>query len=232
MLLAVALAVAATSASADPPAPADEGKANDALALEFFERAETAYQRGRFLEAVDLLKRSYALRREPVIFYNLARAYEGLGDLDRAARAYEDFVKAEPDTPDRASIEARVANLRRTNAEREAAKASRPPPRKLSVVPWVVAGAGALGIGAGAVLEVLALGRHASANEEPAQLTAEADQRDAQRLATASGVAFVAAGVILAVGVVWGIVDVRLNASSRAAFVPAPGGVALRLPIP
>jgi tetratricopeptide (TPR) repeat protein len=231
-----ALAALLVAASFAGGARADA--AGDARALELFDKSEIAYQNGRFQEAVDLLRQAYELKKEPVLLYNLARAYEGLGDLDRAQKAYEDYLALQPNAKDKGSIEQRIVGLRRAIAEREAAKkraadaAKRPlpEPKKPSPLPWIVAGAGVAGIGAGAVLGVMSQKKHADARDEPAQLTAEADQKDAKSLATGASIAFIAGGIVAGVGVVWGVIDLGASSTGgRAAIVPWPGGVALRI---
>jgi tetratricopeptide (TPR) repeat protein len=227
--------VALTSAAA--PARAEEPGSVEAQALDLFDKSEASYQKGRFAEAARYLRDAYALRPEPVLLYNLARAYEGMGELEHAAHAYEDFLAAEPNAKDRASIETRVATLHNQIAERDAAqrRASAPPPKKVSPVPWIVAGAGAVGIGVGAVLAVSSANRHRDAIADTAQTIAEHDQDAAKSLATAANVAFIAGGVAAAIGVVWGLLDLRAVAASRSASLApwaAPGAVGLALAAP
>src|SRR5436190_6871538 len=90
---AIALGVLMPSvALADPASKAT----TEAQALDLFEKGSDAYQKGRFAEAVELLQKAYALKREPVLLYNLGRAYEGLGDAKNAARAYSEYLGSEP----------------------------------------------------------------------------------------------------------------------------------------
>jgi tetratricopeptide (TPR) repeat protein len=225
--LALVLAVALTVAS---PARAEERVSVEARALDLFDRSEVAYRAGRFADAAQLLRDAYALKPEPVLLYNLARAYEGMGDLDRAVKAYGDYLTADPNAKDRASIETRIATLNKQIVERENARHPRPE-KKPSPVPWIVAGAGALGVGAGAVLGVLSAKRHRDARDESAQTTAEREQDQAKSLATAANVAFIAGGVVLAVGVVWGLLDLRASGPRTTAIVPSTRGTAGALSI-
>jgi tetratricopeptide (TPR) repeat protein len=232
LALAFALAILAPA-----PARADEAQSPEQRALDLFDKSETAYQNGRFAEAAMYLRGAYALKPDPVLLYNLARAYEGMGDLDRAVKAYQDFLAAEPSAKDRASIEMRVATLNKQIADREAARkrAALPPPRKPNAVPWIVAGAGALGLGTGAVLGVLSAKAHRDARDESGQTAAESDQADAKRLATAANVALIAGGAVIAIGVVWGLLDLRASGRSTAFApwaMPGAAGIALNAPIP
>ncbi len=54
------------------------------LAAELFARAEKAYQSGDYASAIDWLENAFKLDPDPVIHYNLARAYEGAKAYDRA----------------------------------------------------------------------------------------------------------------------------------------------------
>jgi hypothetical protein len=98
----------------------------------------------------------------------------------------------------------------------------------------VIAGVGVLGVGAGAVLGVLASGKRGDAEDEKLAARASELDDDARSLATAANVAFLAGGTVAAVGVVLGIVDLRRSSVAagrldRGVSVAAgPGGVALR----
>jgi tetratricopeptide (TPR) repeat protein len=238
LFLAVVLACAAVAAPVQAQEPTPQPA--QARALDLFEKSEDAYQKGRFAEAVQYLREAYALTPAPVLLYNLARAYEGLGDLERAAKSYEDFLGAEPNAKDRGAIATRAATLRRQIAEREAARRAaaqppRPEPRRPSPFPWVVAPLGVAGIGTGAVLSVLSAKRHRDARDEPVQLTATHDQESAKSLATGANVALIAGAAVVAIGVVWGLLDLRaVNASRAAASAEssAAGPFAFALPIP
>ena len=204
----------------------------DHAALELFEKSEAAYDHGRFGEAIALLRRAYALKKEPVLLYNMGRAYEGLGDLRAAAEAYESFLAADPHAPDRGALELRIATMRRQLVEREELqrqaerdrrdreRAASPPPKHASAVPWIVAGVGAAGLGTGIVCFALSGSAHDKAVAEPTYLQASRLQSRAEAWSTAASIAWIAGGVVLAVGVVWGILDLSAARSSRSAWSP------------
>jgi tetratricopeptide (TPR) repeat protein len=228
MALAMASAPQARADVADPPkaggAPQNgtgaAGPAGRAKALELFEQSSTAYERGRFAEAISLLHQSYALNKEPVVLYNLGRAYEGAGDLSAAAKSYEAFLGAEPAASDRGALEQRIATLRRQLAEREALErkakdVGKAPERRGSVVPWVVGAVGAAGFATGVGVAVLARQRNDQAVSEPTYAGADRLHRQAESMATVANILFVAGGVLLVAGVSWGI----LQSSSRSSAV-------------
>jgi tetratricopeptide (TPR) repeat protein len=194
----------------------------DQRAVDLFEQSEAAYYSGHFAEAVLLLRQSYELKKEPVLLYNLGRAYEGLGDLAAAARSYEAFLLAQPDAQDRGALERRVLTLRQQLAEREALKrralegdASRPP-RAPRAMPWVIAGVGAAGIVSGAIVRVFADRRNDDARNEPTYIEAERLHSQAETLAAVANVCFIAGSIVVAGGVIWGVVDVAAAKTRRA----------------
>jgi tetratricopeptide (TPR) repeat protein len=225
--LAAVAAVLATSLLGGTGAgicQADENDAQNAGALDLFEKSEKAYDSGRFADAIALLKQSYALKKEPVLLYNLGRAYEGLGDLGAAAQSYEAFLQAQPTAPDRGALERRIITLRRQLAEQQAlrkqAQEREAPQRRASAVPWVVAGVGAAGLIGGGVIGVLAHQKNDDAKREPTYARADSLHSQAQTFATVSTVCFIAGGVLLAGGVLWGVLD--LSAAKSA--TPAAAG--------
>ncbi len=204
--------------------PAHAGPAEEARAGKLFDQAEGEYQAGRFKEAVALLQEAQRLAPDPVLDYNIARAYEGLGEIDLARKAYRAYLDAAPDTKDRGAVEARLRTLDQQAAERDAAAAAAasssdgggpkppaPPPEKdgPSPVPWVIAGVGALGLGAAGVLGGLSLAKSNEA-EDPATSGSDAQRLsdEASPLALGANVTFGVAGALGLAGVIWGIVDV------------------------
>ena len=103
-VLAVAVLVAPLHAGAqveDAAAKQVEKLATDAAA---------AYKAADFTRAVELLERAYQIRQVAALLYNLAKAYDRLGDQEKAIelyRRYADSSDAEPKL--RGKAEARVA---------------------------------------------------------------------------------------------------------------------------
>jgi hypothetical protein len=150
----------------------------------------------------------------------MGRVYEGLGDIDGAAKAYKQFLVEQPNTPDRGAIEQRLATLARQQQERDDLRRSKTEERSASAVPWIVAGAGALGVAAGAVLGVLANGRNDDAVAAPTYRDAASLHDEAQSMALAANVCFIAGGVIAVAGVIWGIIDVASSGKKSGAAPP------------
>ena len=76
-----------------------------------FENGARAYQEGRYEDAVDLFLKAYTIDPQPELLYNVAQAYERLGDVRNALRSYRDYLRQHPNDQDRAFVETRVQNL-------------------------------------------------------------------------------------------------------------------------
>ena len=231
----VAAAVLAVSSpshglAAPPPPPVDAGHEEGAIAL--FREGTRAYEEGRFQDAIDLLLRAYALRQEPVLLFNLARAYEATGDLSKAVESYSRYLASDPDATDRKSVAQRIAVLRKQIADRAMLEDQRDEERRAAeharrasedaqkrsqasfltlanIAPWILAGTGVAGVAAGAAFGVLARSRYEDAVNEPFKGPAEAKYASAQSDATIANVAFVAGGVLGAAGIAWGLLELR-----------------------
>ena len=103
--------------------PEDDRRA----AKEKFQRAQDLYQQGKFGEAIALLQELRAIRKEPVLLYNLARAYEGQGDLEEALDAYTGYLEEAPDARDRGAIEKRIESIEQQLRELEEKEATPAP---------------------------------------------------------------------------------------------------------
>ena len=127
---AAVLVVAPGLARAESPEAEVERLAADAV---------NAYKGADYKRAVELLQQAYEIRQVPALLYNMAKAYDKLGDIDKAYdtyRLYADSAAAEPKLKQRA--EQRVAALaeakRKKKAEERAAEPPPPPPPPPAVV--------------------------------------------------------------------------------------------------
>ena len=238
--LALPFALVARTAQAGDRAPKTSGPR--ARALQLFEQSARAYREGRFQDAIDILLEARRAKAEPVLLYNIGRAYEALGSSTQAADAYATYLLEEPGAPDRRALEMRIDTLRAQANELEKARAlpppveakplpPEPPPppaaaESAPVVPWVVVGVGAVGIGAGVALGLAAQARHRSAVDEPGQAAAQREQDRAETLATGATVALIAGAAATAAGIGW--LSVRLFTAGPARVVATPTSLALR----
>jgi tetratricopeptide (TPR) repeat protein len=239
LLLAMLVLVLSTSRPARAEQPIDDSRATK-LYNESLER----YREGRFKEAADLLRELYRARPEAVLLYNLGRACEGSGDFDCAIDAYSRYLSEDVDATDRGAIEQRVKTLqqeleehralekhRAPSREREASQGTKPAPSDTqpmprertaqSMVPWVVAGVGALALATGLIIGTLAERGHSEAVSDPVQQSAAAKQGKAEELATAANAVLIAGGVIAAAGVGWGVWNLGRSRARTAQTAPA-----------
>lgn len=214
--------------------------------MQLFTDSAERYREGKFDEAAALLERAYSLHQEPVLLYNLGRAYEGMGDYEKAVEAYEKYVQEAPEAKDRPSIERRLETLKaelqkrkeleekeRRLAEERAKQKQTPSPtperREESwfpgPLPYVVAGAGIASLGAGAFFGLQANSRRSDADAAPSQRKAAETFRDAESAASAANVFFVVGGVLTAAGVTWVVLDTTSKNREKAATLWLTAGV-------
>jgi tetratricopeptide (TPR) repeat protein len=122
-LLAVllALALATPSVRAD-----DRGAAAEAKAA--YQEGTAAYERGRFEEAIAAFGRAYDLDPAPMLLFNLAQSYWKAGQNDRALVTYRRYLDADPVTPNRPRVEARISELEAALRPPHAEPVSQPAP--------------------------------------------------------------------------------------------------------
>jgi tetratricopeptide (TPR) repeat protein len=226
-----------------PAAHADDSR-TEARAAALFEEGAKQYRAGDFDKAIALFGEAHSLVQEPVLLFNLAKAFEGKGALQDAIDAYEQYLRDAKDVGDRGALEARVESLRaqletrktlemRANeakrraerAEQERRNAERAP----SPVPWIIAGVGVAGIATGIGVGALANKKEDEALAEPVQRDAEALKGDAEDLALAANVTFALAGTVALGGLIWGIVDVATVEPPEVSVEPSSTGATFRL---
>jgi tetratricopeptide (TPR) repeat protein len=236
-VLGIAIAVLLMAGSADAQEAEDTSGA-EARALVLTREALQRYQDGELDQAVQLLTEARALHPgEPLLLYNLARAYEGLGRLVEARDAYAGYLVEAPDAPERGAVEVRIASIDRSLAERarleeeertarlEAERARREAARGPSVAPWIVLSAGAAVLAVGGVLSGVAVSERDAALATMVHGERASHFATAEDHALAANVLFAAGGTVALVAVIWGIVDLATaSAPSEAVALRLDGG--------
>jgi tetratricopeptide (TPR) repeat protein len=223
-----------------------------ARAADLFNKGAEAYRRGEFAQAVSMLQEAYSLDPQPVLLYNLARAYEGSGSNDLAIETYARYLEADPKAPDRGAIEQRLGTLKRQRDERIALEKQRDAeraradqekadrerrqqeqpkaaaPHERSIGPYVVAGVGGAALVSGAIFGLMATSKHSTANQaSTSQQSAVDEQSSAKSLATISTISFIAGGVLVAAGVTWWFIDGKsVDKQGKSAATPFRVGLA------
>jgi hypothetical protein len=115
--LAVALVVAAPGKTKPPTTPA-AAEDPTAKAKEAFLTGQRFYKEARYADAIAKFEEAYAIKPSPVLFYNIGRCHEQLGDVPKALRAYRDYLRMAPDAKDKDTVNDAIANLERRLKEK------------------------------------------------------------------------------------------------------------------
>jgi tetratricopeptide (TPR) repeat protein len=234
---------ATSIARAQAKAPA--AQTPQARAAELFNKGAEAYRRGDFPQAIALLLEARSLDPQPVLLYNLGRAYEDSGDVDAAIATFTKYLDEDPKAVDRGAIEQRVSRLKRQRDERIALEKQRDEERQRadaekadrerqeresavlvrpsrSVAPYIVAGVGVAGLATGVVFGLVSKSKHDSASSATTSQVDAIDQQDtAKSFATISTVSFIAGAVLVAAGATWWFLDGNKGSPKQAAGTTA-----------
>lgn len=93
-----------------------------------YREGSAAFKAGRFAKALESFEKAYKLDPSPILLYNLARAYEEMGNAEKAIENFELYLARVPDAPDRAEVETRI-RVTRKMMERGAPSAAAARPR-------------------------------------------------------------------------------------------------------
>ncbi|MEM1034701.1 MAG: PEGA domain-containing protein [Myxococcota bacterium] len=100
LLAAPAAADAPADDPSDPtPSSSDDPSARKREALQVFEQGAAAYRQRRYFEAIRLFLRADELASNPAFAFNIALAYEQVGDASRALRWSRQFLREANDAP-------------------------------------------------------------------------------------------------------------------------------------
>jgi tetratricopeptide (TPR) repeat protein len=103
--------------SASPPDPTSaEGKRAEGKAR--YERGVEAYAAGRYKDAIDLFLQADALAPSAALSFNIARAYERIGDDAACLQWYRDFRRRAPDAKNSREVDTRISALETSLAKK------------------------------------------------------------------------------------------------------------------
>jgi tetratricopeptide (TPR) repeat protein len=135
-LLTVGVALLLTAALES--APRAESPTHE-LAKKHYATGKSYYEIANYKEALDEFEKAYKLQPLPALLYNIGRCHESLGNLKAAVASYRDYLAREKEISDRATIEARIANLEKRIKPAEPAPPTEAqpvaPPAEASPVP-------------------------------------------------------------------------------------------------
>jgi tetratricopeptide (TPR) repeat protein len=119
LLIPLLLAAPPKKAPAAAPAPAaEEENADVKKARELFQWGQKLYKQARYAEAISKFEEAYTVRPHPVIYFNIGKCQEQLGETARALRAYRDYLRLAPDAKDKETVSDAIANLERRLREK------------------------------------------------------------------------------------------------------------------
>jgi tetratricopeptide (TPR) repeat protein len=146
-LLAMALAaLPAPSVQAQDAARSRRGKADASAetsniesdqqraARSLFDAGTIAFRQLRYEDALESFLQAYKLTLDPVLLFSIGMTYDRLFRLPEAVKAFEDYLKAMPDAPNRPAAEERIRIIREHIDQGEATPAP-PPPAPLEQAP-------------------------------------------------------------------------------------------------
>ncbi|HEY3499868.1 MAG TPA: PEGA domain-containing protein [Polyangiaceae bacterium] len=99
-----------------PPA-AESGDARDRARV-LFERGSAAYSDKRYFEAIDLFLETQRVYPTPHLAFNIAKAYDHVGNQTGALRYYREYLRGSSDAADAAEVKGRIAALEAALAAR------------------------------------------------------------------------------------------------------------------
>jgi tetratricopeptide (TPR) repeat protein len=84
---------------------------DEPLAMAHFQIGTTSYSKGHYEKALESFQDAQGLYPSPNFHYNIAQCYEALERPQQAIDSYRAFLRAVPETNDRANIESKIARL-------------------------------------------------------------------------------------------------------------------------
>jgi tetratricopeptide (TPR) repeat protein len=191
-----------------------------------YHQSEALYRAGKYGEAAELLAKAYGLEHDPALLFNLGRCYERAGQLKPAVDTYQQYLEAEPQSKDRASVERSLATMRRQLEEIDALKRRHEAElteligqqvlerehsadlrrQKALVAPRIITAGGAVVGLAGGACGALAFWFQGVAVGDPVQRTAAQSLSQAQGFASTANGLYIAAGAVALTGIVWWLI--------------------------
>lgn len=126
--LAVLLFAGLSSAA---PKPSDDPAVVEAR--KHVDKAKVHYKLGEFEQAIAEFKEAYRVKPAPGLLFNLAQAYRMAGDLKQSRFYYQNYLRDQPNAPNRLEVERQLEQIAAAMAEEDAKTAA--PPAKPSSAP-------------------------------------------------------------------------------------------------
>jgi tetratricopeptide (TPR) repeat protein len=114
-LVGFSLCLSPSVALAQPKVPDEELK-KQMEAQKRFEEAEKLYNIGDYEGALTGYKEAYLLSNNPDLLFNMGQCYRKLGKYDDALITYRSYLREVPNSPVKADVEARIAEVEKEKA--------------------------------------------------------------------------------------------------------------------
>lgn len=232
-LLACAVFATARAGAQGKPSPQDS-TTREARTL--YDEALRHYNVAEYDAAIEKFKRAYVLTSAPELLFNIAQAHrlKGPGSCAAALQFYESYLRVQPQSARRASVESAIADMRTCVAKEEppptppapkeapppAASPSPPPSRPAKAgTSWVPIAVGAAGLAVaatGGAFLVWSKLRYDTLQTRGCAPSCDPSEVDGPRTAQAAGDVLLISGAAIVLGgvVVWLIGHERTSASS------------------
>ena len=189
-------------------------QSDDENARRHFESGAAYLQHADYENALREFTAAYKLSKRPELLLNIATVNERMGEPQAAIDALKEYLSVAPDTADRATVESRIANLRKSVRARAAASASaaaeaapassgsaapKPPPAPNRTAAYVVGGVGLAAAAGAVVTAIVAKSKFSDADKNCKPHCTDAEVASIKRWAVTNtvltGVAIVGVGV-------------------------------------
>lgn len=121
VLVLIGAVAATTTAHAQSDLDEEQARAH-------FSAGRAAFSAGRYPDALAEFKKAYELSHRPQLLYNVGVAADRLRHDAEALEAFEAYLRALPEAPERAEVEGRIAVLRQAIDNARAAQAAQARP--------------------------------------------------------------------------------------------------------
>src|SRR5262245_13019654 len=101
---------------------------DEASAREHYKRGMKAYDLGHYSDAAQEFEAAYTDQDDPVLLFDLGKAYRFSGDYAAAIRSFKSYLRRVPRAENRAEVESRLAELQKLLDEQNRLKEKPAPP--------------------------------------------------------------------------------------------------------
>lgn len=108
---ALLFTVSAARAENGEPSPSTKAGVSNDEAVGAFWKGKEYYDAGQYAQALDQFGRAYSLTNDAELLYDIAQTYRALGQCEPALKSYQDYLRAEPQSPLAAMAQRQVERL-------------------------------------------------------------------------------------------------------------------------